>query len=182
MDSFSIYKQAFRQGQNYARFGNQATGRHSINTPTSKQTDRSELIRQSIKWCVYSLLIVNWGYYIFDDWRMAQFTLVAGDSIREHLNAYATSLDELAWFSMLFLFEAETYWLDADAMSRLQRRLLVALRIACYSFLAHTVYAYIFNYYELTQAPIIVAASSVCDLSGQDFSFVRNLAYSVIIF
>jgi hypothetical protein len=144
------------------------------------QTERSELIRQSIKWGVYSLLIVNWGYYIFDDWRMAQFTLVAGDSIREHLNAYATSLDELAWFSLLFLFEAETYWLDTDAMSRLQRRLLVALRIACYSFLAHTVYAYIFNYYELTQAPIMAAASSVCDLSGQDFSFVRNLAYSLI--
>lgn len=81
---------------------------------------------------------------------------------------------------MLFLFEAETYWLDADAMSRLQRKLFVALRFGCYAFLAHTVYAYIFNYHELTQAPVLTAVSSACDLSGQHFSFVRNLAYIVI--
>ena len=65
-------------------------------------------------------------------------------------------------------------------MSRLQRRLLVTLRFVCYGFLAHTVYAYIFNYLELTQAPIVAAVNSVCDLSDQDFSFVRNLAYTAI--
>jgi hypothetical protein len=123
---------------------------------------------------------VNWGYYIFDDWRIAQHTVAAGDSIREYLGAYATSLDELAWFTMLLLFEAETYWLDAKAMSRLQRHLFVALRIACYAFLAHTVYAYIFNYYELIQASALPGVNSVCDLSDQSFSFVRNLAYTVI--
>jgi len=126
------------------------------------------------------LLIVNWGYYIFDDWRVAQHTLVAGDSLREHFNSYATSLDELAWFTMLFLFEAETYWLDAAAMTRLKRRLFVALRIICYAFLVHTVYAYIFDYYEITQAPILPAISSTCDLVTQNFSFVRNLAYTAI--
>ncbi len=125
-------------------------------------------------------MIVNWGYYIYDDWRVAQHTLVAGDSIREYFNAYATSLDELAWFSMLFLFEAETYWLDAEAMSRLQRHLFVALRFACYAFLAHTVYAYIFNYIELMQSTILPTVNSLCELSGQQFSFVRNLAYTVI--
>jgi hypothetical protein len=172
----------FRYRQNYARFRNQAMGRQPINTPaqTPSHTDRIELIRQTIKWIVYSLLIVNWGYYIYDDWRVAQHTLVAGDSIQKYLNAYATALDELAWFAMLFLFEAETYWLDEEAMTRLKRQLFVALRFACYAFLAHTVYAYIFNYYELTQAPILTAVSSVCELSDQDFSFVRNLAYSVI--
>ena len=111
---------------------------------------------------------------------MAQYTLAAGDSIREYFNAYATSLDELAWFAMLFLFEAETYWLDAKAMSRLQRHLFVALRIVCYTFLAHTVYAYIFNYYELTQSVMLPAINSLCDLSDQNFSFIRNLAYTAI--
>ena len=123
---------------------------------------------------------MNWGYYIFDDWRIAQHTVTAGDSIREYFQAYATSLDELAWFTMLFLFEAETYWLDAEAISRLQRHLFVALRIACYAFLAHTVYAYIFNYYELIHASALPGVNSVCDLSDQNFSFVRNLAYTVI--
>lgn len=143
-------------------------------------TDRAETIRQTIKWTVYSLLIVNWGYYIFDDWRVAQHTLEAGDSLREYLNSYATSLDELAWFGMLFLFEAETYWLEAEDLSRLQRRFIVVLRFVCYAFLANTVYAYIFEYYELATAPIVTTISSACDLVGQDFSFVRNLAYATI--
>jgi len=111
---------------------------------------------------------------------MAQHTISAGDSLREYFNAYATSLDEMAWFGMLFLFEAETYWLDAESLSRLQRRLLVALRFVCYAFLAHTVYAYIFNYYELSQATALSAVNSVCDLADQGFSYVRNLAYTGI--
>lgn len=172
----------FRKRQIYARFRCPAKGRQFINTSasTDDKTDRIELIRQAIKWSVYSLLIVNWGYYIFDDWRVAQYTVAAGDSIAKYFNAYATSLDELAWFAMLLLFEAETYWLEAESMSRWQRRLLVIVRFACYTFLAHTVYAYFFSYFEVAQAPIFAAASSVCDLAGQDFSFVRNLAYTTI--
>ena len=111
---------------------------------------------------------------------MAQYTLSAGDSILERFNAYATSLDELAWFGMLFLFEAETYWLDAESMSRLQRHLLVALRFICYAFLAHTVYAYVFSYYELTQAAALSTVASVCDVADQGFSYLRNLAYTAI--
>lgn len=144
------------------------------------QTDRTEAIRQTIKWVVYSLLLVNWGYYIFDDWRVAQHTLTAGDGVLKYLNAYATSLDELAWFAMLFLFEAETYWLSDDKMSRLLRFGFVGLRFACYAFLAHTVYAYVFNYLEVVDASLLANLASVCDLSDQSFSFVRNLAYTAI--
>ena len=165
-----------------ARFRSQATGRRLIDTTptTTDGRERTEQIRQAIKWTVYTLLLVNWGYYIYDDWRVAQFTIVAGDSIAEYLSAYTTSLDEMAWFGMLFLFEAETYWLDADKMSRLQRRFIVAFRFVCYAFLAHTVYAYTFTYYDLINSPILAAVSSACDLVGQDFSFVRNLAYTTI--
>lgn len=125
-------------------------------------------------------MLVNWGYYIFDDWRVAQHTLTDGDGVLKYFNSYATSLDELAWFMMLFLFEAETYWLSDDKMSRLLRWSFVALRFACYAFLAHTVYAYVFNYLELLNAPLLSNLSSVCDLSDQSFSFVRNLAYTAI--
>ncbi|MGI9205134.1 MAG: hypothetical protein ACR2Q3_14050 [Woeseiaceae bacterium] len=105
---------------------------------------------------------------------------MAGDGILKVLNAYATSLDELAWFVMLFLFEAETYWLSDDRMSRFLRFSFVGLRFACYAFLAHTVYAYAFDYRELVDAPLLGDVASVCDLADQSFSFVRNLAYTVI--
>lgn len=161
-----------------ATAGGESSIENTIESPS--RSERIEALRQTVKWVVYSLLIVNWGYYIFDDWRVAQHTLEAGDGILEYLNAYATSFDELAWFAMLFLFEAETYWLSDDQMSRLLRFSFVGLRFACYAFLAHTVYAYIFNYVELVNAPLLSNAASVCDLADQSFSFVRNLAYTAI--
>lgn len=142
--------------------------------------DQSERIRQAIKWTVYVLLVVNWGFYIADDWRAAQFTVMPGDSIARWMNAYATSLDELAWFTMLFLFEAETYWISKETMSALKRASFVLVRFACYAFLAHTVYAYIFNYVEASQAVALAAADSACDVLGQGFSFLRNNDYTVI--
>lgn len=127
-----------------------------------------------------SLLLVNWGYYIFVDLRAAQYTITAGDTLVDYFNAYATSLDELAWFVMLFLFEAETYWLSDDHINRFLQRLFIFLRFACYLFLANTVYAYIFNYFELTSSPLMSGITSSCDLLEQSFSFVRNLAYTAI--
>ncbi len=143
------------------------------------ENDRVDVIRQTIKWVVYSLLLVNWGYYIFDDWRVAQHTVTSSDTLLDYFNAYATSLDEFAWFVMLFLFEAETYWLE-DHVSRFIQRLFVVLRIVCYFFLANTVYSYFFNYFELTASPLLSDITSACDLADQSFSFVRNLAYTSI--
>jgi hypothetical protein len=142
--------------------------------------DRYEIIRQAIKWTVYTLLLVNWGYYIFDDWRVAQHTLVAGDPLLKWMNSYATSIDELAWFALLFLFEAETYWLSEESMTRAKRFVFVAIRIACYGFLLHTMYAYWFTYLELTDVVALGSNTSLCDLAGQDYSFVRNLAYTIV--
>jgi len=124
--------------------------------------------------------LINWGYYIFDDWRAARYTLSAGEPLIRWMIAYATSIDELAWFALLFLFELETYWLSDDALSRVKRFIFVGIRVACYGFLAHTLYAYWVEYVEIVDAVLLPAATMVCDLAGQDFSFLRNLAYTEI--
>jgi hypothetical protein len=116
---------------------------------------------------------------MFDDWRAAQHTVLPGSPLTEWMQAFATTLDELAWFTLLFLFEWETYWLDDVAITRLKRVIFVLLRLACYAFLAHTVYAYLMNYQELRDATLI-AASGVCELADQGVSFLRNLEYTQI--
>ena len=116
---------------------------------------------------------------MFDDWRVAEVTVLPGAPLTEWMQAFATTLDELAWFTLLFLFEAETYWLSDEAMTRLKRGLFVVIRFACYAFLAHTVYAYAMNFVELRDATV-VAASSVCELADQGISFLRNLYYTEI--
>jgi hypothetical protein len=129
---------------------------------------------------VYSLLIVNWAYYIFDDWRAAQHTVVATDSLLAWMNSYATSLDELAWFGLLFLFEAETYWLSDEALTKGKRALFILLRVSCYGFLAHTIYAYVSDYLELLNAVTLPVTTTLCDLAGQDYAFLRNLEYATV--
>ena len=156
------------------------SGKIEAITSADDAEHRADKLRQTIKWVVYSLLLVNWGYYMFDDWRAAQYTLSESDSILKWMNAYTTSLDELAWFGMLFLFEAETYWLSDEALSHLKRFMFVTLRVVCYAFLAHTLFAYVTSYYELANSVALSSNSTVCDLTGQDYSFLRNLAYTVI--
>ena len=116
---------------------------------------------------------------MYDDWRVAQHTVLPGAPVTEWMQAFATTLDELAWFTLLFLFEAETYWLSDEDMTRLKRGFFVIVRIICYGFLAHTVYAYVMNFVDLRDATMI-AASGVCELADQGISFLRNLEYTEI--
>ena len=74
--------------------------------------------RQLIKLVVYALLLINFGLYILDDWRIAQHTLGAGSAILDWTSAFATTIDESAWFILLLLFELETYVLSDDAFTR----------------------------------------------------------------
>ena len=95
------------------------------------------------------------------------------------MSTYVTSIDELAWFGLLFLFEVETYWLSDAALSRLKFYAFVVVRVVCYGFLAHTLYAYFVAYYELNQV-VSMANTGLCDLVGQDYSFTRNLTYTIV--
>ena len=54
--------------------------------------------QQQLKWAIYVLLILNWGYYFYDDWRAAQSTITASAGFFDIAAAYATTIDELGWF------------------------------------------------------------------------------------
>jgi len=112
-------------------------------------TARSINYQQLIKWTVYCLLLVNWALYIREDWVNAQHTLHNGGSLLDWTAAFGTSLDEAAWFGLLFLWELETYALSEQAWSRFIQGLFLTIRGACYVFLAHTVFAWGTAWWEL---------------------------------
>ena len=51
--------------------------------------------QQKLKWTVYALLILNFGYYVFDDLRNADTTLNNNASFCDITSTFATTLDEL---------------------------------------------------------------------------------------
>jgi len=137
-------------------------------------------LQQLIKWTVYSLLLVNWGLYVLEEWRNAQFTLANGGSLLDWTAAFGTSLDEMAWFGLLFLWELETYVLSDESWNRLMQWAFLGIRGACYVFLAHTVFAWATTFFDLETVQADPEITSLCQLAGQDLAFAYNLHYQVI--
>ena len=98
--------------------------------------------RSWIKWTVYSLLLINFGYYFWEEWVIAAHALRAGGTFADWASAFAASLEELAWFVLLVLFELETHALPDESFTPRVERALHLSRIFACVLLAHTLYAY----------------------------------------
>ena len=137
-------------------------------------------IRQTIKWLVYTLVIINFGFYIRNDLVIAGHTLYSGSSLLEISRAFATTIDESAWIILLLLFELETYLLSDEPLSRAKTLLMQGIRLVCYISLAHTLYAYGVYLAEIYAAVPVEGVTNLCQLIGKDLSYASNLVYSEI--
>lgn len=135
---------------------------------------------QNLKWIVYALLVLNFGYYLFDDWRAAQSTLLPGASFLEITGSFATTFDELGWFVLLFLLEIETYWIEDDTERGLLFWLIQVVRVLCYIVVFHTLYAFVVYVIELGNATVLTDLGGLCAVVGEDLSFTRNLLYELV--
>ena len=137
-------------------------------------------VRQTIKWSVYALVIINFGFYIRNDWVIAGHTLYAGSSLLEVSRAFATTIDESAWIILLLLFELETYLLSDEPLSRTKTLLMQGVRVVCYISLAHTLYAYGVYLAEIYASVPVEGVTNLCQLIEKDLSYAFNLVYSDI--
>jgi hypothetical protein len=137
-------------------------------------------VRQTVKWIVYSLLLINFILYIRDDWVIAGHTLHSGSSFLQLTGAFATTIDESAWMFLLILFELETYLLSDEPLSRAKTLLMQGIRVICYISLSHTLYAYAINLVEIYGAVPLEGITSLCQIIGQDVSYASNLVYTKV--
>lgn len=138
-------------------------------------------LRGWIKWIVYSLLLINFGYYLWEEWVIAGHTLNASSTLLDWGSAYAASLEELAWFLLLVLFELETAALPDGAFTPAVERSLHLGRLVAVIMLAHTVYAYVVYGVDLERkVTVLPDVSSLCDLADQDAVFASNMRYTPI--
>ena len=137
-------------------------------------------VQQVVKWIVYGLLIVNWGFYILEDWNRATHTLEPGAGFLKWTGEFATSIDESAWFVLLFMFELETYVLEDENFTGWTAKVIHAVRLVCFLMILHTVYAFANTVGEYEATVPVDNATSLCDLTGEDLSFVFNLEYTEI--
>lgn len=142
--------------------------------------DRTHMIRQAIKWTVYSLLIINFGFYIYEDWDRAMHTLAADSTLLDWTSEFATSIDESAWFILLFMFELETYVIEDENWKGWVSRVVHGVRLACYVMIAHTVFAFAAEGIDLQPTVAVEDRSGLCDMIDDDVSYVYNLEYTKV--
>ena len=137
-------------------------------------------LQQIIKWSVYTLLLVNWGFYIAEDWTRAMHSLGPESTLLDWAGEFATSIDESAWFILLFMFELETYILEDEDWKGWVAKTVHGVRIACFVMIAHTVFAFANTVIEYQPTIVVENASSFCDVADQGISHVYNLEYTEI--
>jgi hypothetical protein len=135
-------------------------------------------IQQTIKWTVYTLLIINFVFYLFEDWNRAIHTLHAGSTFLDWTGEFATSIDESGWFLLLFMFEIETYVVDDDDWTGWVAYTVRGVRLFSYALIAHTVYAFIIVVISLQPNIAVENVTTLCDMADDDVSYVYNLEYT----
>lgn len=135
---------------------------------------------QLVKWTVYTLLLVNWGYYAIEEAYFASHILRQGGTFLQWTEEFATTIDEFAWFGLLFMLELETYILDESMEKPWVKWSVHGFRLVCYIFLAHTVYARISSLVDTYAVEPAPAITSLCQLADQEMSFNRNFQYDII--
>ena len=99
-------------------------------------------LKQRLKLVIYALLLVNFAHYIGNDIEQAQHTFHSGWRWYDWTSNFATTLDELGWFMLLFLLELETYVLSDDAFTRGRVIAMNVIRLICYVAIGHAVFAF----------------------------------------
>jgi hypothetical protein len=137
--------------------------------------------RSWIKWTVYTLLLINFGYYFWEEWVIAAHALRDGGTFPAWASAFAASIEEFSWFVLLVLFELETYALSDEAFTPRVERALHLSRIFAAFLLAYTLFAYAEYAVDLERkVTVLPGVTSLCEIADQDVSFAYNMNYTTI--
>ena len=146
----------------------------AIEQPDSPQ--RVSTWRQRFKWTVYALLFIDFILYLYQDFESAHYTLDERSSLLEVLAAYVTSIDLVAWFALILLFELETYVLVGRGWTGATKWVVQGVRLICYVTILHTSFSYDIALREFQDPERLPVAADVCGYT-EGWSFLRNRDY-----
>ena len=137
-------------------------------------------LQQILKWVVYSFLLVNFVYYIYEDTDRALHVLTDASTLADVAEQYAVTLAVLAWLLLIAMFELETYTLEDKYWTKSVERTVHGVRIVTYLLIAHTVFAFVDGVLEYAELRPVEGVSSLCEMADRDVSFVYNLEYTAV--
>ena len=145
---------------------------------TSTRTWNADKIQQVLKWMVYTLLLINFAFYIGEDWNRIAYTLTAESTILDWTAQFATSIDYVGWILLLCMLELETYVLGDEDWKGWVAYAVRGVRFGCYAMIAHTLYAAVLTTINLQPTVAVENVSDLCSMVEEDVSYVYNLEYT----
>lgn len=150
---------------------------YAIERPASPQAVSAW--RQRLKWGVYALLFLNFLVYLYQDVESSRYTLDAESDLRELLAAYVTSIDLVAWFTLIVLFEIETGPRSGRDWAGAAKWAVSAMRLVCYAAILHTSFVNDIALREFSVPERLPATADVCAYTD-GWSLLRNRDYLAI--
>jgi hypothetical protein len=132
---------------------------------------RRDLTRfQIIRYSIYSLLMLNLLYYLWED--LIAFRYVPrGASLAQIFENFATTIDYVAWMVLIVLFEIETDFMPKEKFKGWFKWAFNGVLVACYLVLVYAFYGYVailVDFYRFTPFP----PEAVCGLVDEHFAYV----------
>jgi len=152
-----------------------------VNAASTDRVRNAHFWRQVLKWTVYTLLTINFAFYLQDDWVRTAHTISDDDTVLRILSGFATSIAVLAWITLLLLLELETYLLEDDQFTPWSLNLMRAVRALCVVTIGYTTFAFGEYVVNITPTlPVEDATENICQLADRGLSYTNNLAYTEI--
>ena len=134
---------------------------------------KAEHMFQLFKYSIFALITVNLFYFIFEEMSASAHTFREGMSITDMANAFATSIDTVAWFALLVIFDLETYVLSEKTLKGRLKWVLSGIVAVCYVFI---IIAFLGFVHKMGMVYDFVAiAGAACDQLGIIPSYAMTL-------
>lgn len=139
------------------------------------------LVAKVIKYSVYFALIVNFGFYVTDDYLAFRAALPENAPLADILQQFSTTIDTVAWIGLVFLFELETYSLPDEAFDGWIPKALHSARVICYISIAYAAFGYTAESLENFDVSSVAGITNVCQLADKGTSLQTDVVTYVEI-
>ena len=129
---------------------------------------------QLFKYTIYFLLALNILFWFREDMAASAETFQGAVTWSNLVEAFASTVDTVAWVVLLILFELETAVIPDEKLKGGLKWVLTGLGALCYAFIVYSFYGYCVKYGMIANVvPFTVA--DVCSLVGTDWNYMASL-------
>ncbi len=126
---------------------------------------------------IFWVLMVNLVYYLYED-VSAYLYIASGSTLFDTLEAFAVSIDYVAWMVLIVLFEMETSAQSKDLLTGARKWMIGGLTGICYVVLVYAAYGYaaaLVDTYNLEP----IEDRSACYFANTNFAYMTESARPV---